>query len=164
MSNWYILHVITLKSDRLCESLNNQGHLYAFTPMMEYYRRDKKANALKALFPGYIFIKTKMDQEEFDAVLFHMKESKDGLIRQLKYNDATALKNDEIEVFEKLIDSSGIVRMSKAYLENKKAVVYEGPLKSFENDIVKVDKHNQIAYLRFEFMGRNIQVGLNIDR
>ena len=52
--------------------------------------------------------------------------------------------------------------MSQAYLQDGKAVIIEGPLKSFENNIVKVDRHNQYAYLDLSFMDRRIKVGLNI--
>ena len=66
--NWYVLFVLVAKEKKLCSVLTKKG-LNAFIPQMEYYRRDIKGNALKSLFPGYIFIKSEMNQSDFDNFL-----------------------------------------------------------------------------------------------
>lgn len=162
--NWYILYSLTAKTKKLIKMLNSQGCVFAFIPLIEYYRRDINDYALKPLFSSYIFVKTSLNQQEFDILLMSMKEDKDGLIRQLKYKDTTALSDDEIEMFDKLLDSSYVLRMSQASLINNRAIISHGPLKYFEQDIVKVDKHNQLAYLDLKFMNRYIQAGLVINK
>ena len=67
--NWYVLFVLVAKEKKLCSVLTKKG-LNAFIPQMEYYRRDIKGNALKSLFPGYIFIKSEMNQSDFDNFLY----------------------------------------------------------------------------------------------
>ena len=62
----------------------------------------------------------------------------------------------------KLLNDEGILEMSQAFIEDKRAKVIEGPLIYYQNHIVKVDKHNKLAYLDIEFMNRQILVGLNI--
>ena len=56
--NWYVLFVQTLYEDKLCVFLNRSEDVFAFSVKIEYYRRDRKANELKSLFPGYVFVKT----------------------------------------------------------------------------------------------------------
>lgn len=159
--NWYVLFVLVAKSDKLCSLLNKKG-INAFIPQIEYYRRDIKGNALKPLFPGYIFVKSEMDQSDFDNFLYKLGEQKDGLIKQLKEDGVSALRDEEIEMFNKLLNDEGILEMSQAFIEDKRAKVIEGPLIYYQNHIVKVDKHNKLAYLDIEFMNRQILVGLNI--
>ena len=159
--NWYVLFVLVAKSDKLCPLLNKKG-INAFIPQIEYYRRDIKGNALKPLFPGYIFVKSEMDQSDFDNFLYKLGEQKDGLIKQLKEDGVSALRDEEIEMFNKLLNDEGILEMSQAFIEDKRAKVIEGPLIYYQNHIVKVDKHNKLAYLDIEFMNRQILVGLNI--
>lgn len=159
--NWYVLFVLVAKSDKLCSLLNKKG-INAFIPQIEYYRRDIKGNALKPLFPGYIFVKSEMDQSDFDNFLYKLGEQKDGLIKQLKEDGVSALRDEEIEMFNKLLNTEGILEMSQAFIEDKRAKVIEGPLIYYQNHIVKVDKHNKLAYLDIEFMNRQILVGLNI--
>ena len=156
--NWYVLFVLVAKSDKLCSLLNKKG-INAFIPQMEYYRRDIKGNALKPLFPGYIFVKSEMDQSDFDNFLYKLGEQKDGLIKQLKEDGVSALRDEEIEMFNKLLNTEGILEMSQAFIEDKRAKVIEGPLIYYQNHIVKVDKHNKLAYLDIEFMNRQILVG-----
>ena len=159
--NWYVLFVLVAKSDKLCSLLNKKG-INAFIPQIEYYRRDIKGNALKPLFPGYIFVKSEMNQSDFDNFLYKLGEQKDGLIKQLKEDGVSALRDEEIEMFNILLNDEGILEMSQAFIEDKRAKVIEGPLIYYQYHIVKVDKHNKLAYLDIEFMNRQILVGLNI--
>lgn len=159
--NWYVLFVLVAKEKKLCSVLTKKG-LNAFIPQMEYYRRDIKGTAFKSLFPGYIFIRSEMKQSEFDDFLYRLEDQRDGLIKQLKEDGVSALRKEEIEMFKKLLNEKGILEMSQAFIEDKKAIVTYGPLIYYQDHIVKVDKHNKLAYLDIEFMNRQILVGLNI--
>lgn len=159
--NWYVLFVLVIKQEKLCSLLRKNG-LDAFIPMYEYYRRDIKGNTIKPLFPGYIFIRSEMEQNDFDQFLYNIKESKEGLIKQLKETGVSALRDEEVKMFDCMLNSEGILKMSQAFIENKRAVVYNGPLINYQDHIVKVDKHNKLATLNLEFMDRRIVVGLEI--
>lgn len=160
--NWYILFALAEKQEQVCNVIRNQG-LHAFLPMMEYYRRDCREIVTKPMFPGYIFVRTGMQQQDFDQMLFSLGDQKHGLIRQLKREDSTAMRKSEIDFFQKLLTEDGISKMSYGYLQNKKAVVTQGAIQPFQDRIVKVDRHNKIAWLGFEFMNRQIQSGLWLD-
>ena len=51
------------------------------------------------MFNNYVFVKTHLNQNEFNDLLLKMREENDGLIKQLKNVDATALTEKEIEFF-----------------------------------------------------------------
>ena len=86
------------------------------------------------------------------------------MIKQLKEEGAAAMRQEEIDFFSHLLDEQGIARMSRAYLKGGRAAVVDGPLKYFEERIVKVDRHNRLAWLDFEFMNRRVQAGLTISQ
>ena len=94
-----------------------------------------------------------MNQCDFDNFLYKLESQRDGLIEQFK---------EKIELFKMLLNNEGILEMSQAFIEDKKAVVTKGPLIYYQDHIVKVDKHNKLACLDFKFMNRQILVGLNI--
>ena len=94
--NWYVLFVLVVKEDKLCSLLRKKG-LDAFIPMYEYYRRDIKGNAIKPLFPGYIFVRSNLEQLDFDQFLFNIKEPKEGLIKELKKAPKHLLKINELK-------------------------------------------------------------------
>ncbi|MDD3139534.1 MAG: transcription termination/antitermination NusG family protein [Lachnospiraceae bacterium] len=158
--HWYILFAQSEKQSQLCSFLHEKG-LNAFLPMMEYYRRDRKALAEKPMFPGYIFIKSEQSQREFDNFLFSIKDKTWGLIRQLKNAGDSALTEDERLFFGNILDDKGFARMSYGYLNgDKKAVITQGPLYIYEDRIVKVEKNNGYAYLDFKFMDIPVKAGL----
>lgn len=161
--NWYILYALVDRQEQLCSVLSQQG-LRAFVPKMEYYRRDRKELAVKAMFPGYVFIRSELGQEAFDRLLTELGERKQGMIRQLKEEGTTAMRKEEREFFSHLLDDTGLSKMSYGYLKGGRAVVTEGPLLHFQERIVKTDKHNRLAWLDFEFMHRRIQAGLTIQK
>lgn len=162
--NWYVLFTLRQKTNQIVSNLNKREDIEAFIPQYEFYYRKTKEYMISPMFPNYIFIKTHYDQIDFNILINRMGEEKNGLIRQLSKDDVSALRKDEIEMFDLLLDENHVVRMSQAYLQDGKAKVYEGPLKSFENQIVKVDIHNQYAYLDLTFMNRRIKVGLKINK
>ena len=69
----------------------------AFIPKMEKYIRSKDKIIIQTMFSGYLFIKTNMDQTEFDTLLLFMKEERDGVIRELKKEEVSALTKEEIK-------------------------------------------------------------------
>lgn len=160
--NWYVLYALSNKLDKLLIYLNRKQELEAFVPLLEYYRRKENRIDVKPLFNSYIFVKTNLDQLAFNDLLNHL-EDRNGLIRQLWFKDETsALTNNEIKMFENILDGSHIVRMSQAFLLDGKAKIIDGPLKYYENNIIKVDKSNKLAYLNLSFMNRRIKAGLII--
>lgn len=163
--NWYVLYVQALKVDKLLIYLNRVKGIDAFTPLLEYYRDVSKSIDVKPLFRGYIFVKTKMNQLEFNNVINNI-EDKDGLIKQLWFKDeeTTALTKEEIDMFEHILDGSYVVRMSQAFLQDGKAKIISGPLKYFENNIIKVDRHEKLAYLDIDFMNKRMKAGLLITK
>lgn len=158
---WYVLFALVAKENKLCSVLRKKG-INAFIPMMEYYRRDIKGNTLKMLFPGYIFVRSEMEQRDFDNLLYELGEQRDGLIKQLKDEGVTALRQEEVDMLKKLLNSKGILEMSQAFIEDNKAKVIYGPLIHYQDHIVKIDKHNRLATLDIEFLNRHILAGLEI--
>lgn len=158
--NWYVLYALSNKFERLIINLNKRDNIEAFISQYEYYRRSIKGCDIKSMFKDYIFVKSTLNQSEFNLLLQNIKEEKDGLIKQLVRDDVSALRKEEIDMFEKLLDDNHIVRMSQAFLQDGKAVVSCGPLKPFENNIVKIDRHNHIARLNLSFMNIDIIVGI----
>lgn len=158
--NYYVLYCQTLKAEKVCSRLNKKDGIYAYIPKMEYYFRLHDEIVLKVMFPGYVFIKTELNQLEFDELLYSLNEERDGIIKELKKTDVSALTKDEVNLFKKLLDDEGILRMSYGYKKNKMTIVTSGPLIYFENCIIKTDKRDMIAVLDIKFFDRYIKVGL----
>lgn len=146
--------------DKVCLFLNRRKQVHAYIPQMEKYIASKETMILQVMFPGYVFVETTLNQLEFDAFLSSMDEEKDGIIRELRKEEVSALTDDEKDLLRKLLNEEGILVMSEGYKENGITIVTDGPLKEFQQDIVAVNKKDRLAILRIEFLNRKIKAGL----
>lgn len=160
--NWYVIFTLSYKTKRILSNLNTKRELEAFVPKYEVCHRYTKEIKIKPMFDNYIFVKTDLNQEEFNCLLYKMKDDNDGLIKQLKNDEASALTFKEIEFFDLILDSQHIVKLSHGYQESGKTHVIDGPLMAYEKHIVKVDKHNCCAFLDLIFFDRRIKLGIDI--
>lgn len=160
--NWYVLYTLSYKTNKIINNLNRNKDLTAFAPEYEVCHRKTKEVLIRPMFNNYVFVKTQLDQNEFNDLLLKMREENDGLIKQLKNVDTTASPEKEIEFFNLVLNRNYIVKLSHGYQENGKTIITDGPLKLLEKHITKVDKHNQCAYLDLKFFNRRINMGLEI--
>ena len=158
--NYYVLYCQTLKCEGVCRRLNGKGKLQAFIPQMESYHRLSNQILLKTMFPGYVFIKSELNQSEFDALLSSLSDERNGIIKELKKSEVSALTKDEIDLYQRLWNQNGILVMSEGYKENGKTIVTKGPLLSFQEEIVATDKRDMVAVLKLTFLDRNIKAGI----
>ncbi len=160
--NWYVLYTIHYKTQNIISNLNRYDDIIAFVPKYEFCQRKTKEIIIKPMFQNYVFVKTHRNQEEFNDFLYSLKDEKNGIVKQLRKEETTALTNKEIEFFEMVLDKQFIVRLSHGYQEDGITHVVEGPLKLLEEHIVKVNKNKQCAYLDLCFFDRNICMGIEI--
>ena len=139
---------------------NTQKDVHAFIPRMETYIHSKDEIILKVMFPGYLFIETNMNQKEFDILLNLLNEEKDGIIKELKKDDVSALTDDEIQLMYQLLNKNGILKMSEGYKVNGKTIITKGPLLHFQDEIIDTNKRDMFAILDIKFLNRNIKAGL----
>lgn len=63
---------------------------------------------------------------------------------------------------ERKIPREGVLMMSYGYCENGKYVVMEGPLKGYEERIVRIDRRKRKAYLDIEINGHVVKAGFGL--
>lgn len=148
-----------------------------FLPELEYYRRDRKENDTKPLFPGYLFVHSDMDRRELHEFLLAHRTKVRTFIKELglpdkgfareaegEFTDGVAdLTDEESSFLDRMLDEKGIQRMSAGYRESSgKTVVMEGPLAAFSERIVRTDRHERLAYLNLKFREFDVVAGLEI--
>lgn len=162
--NWYVLYCQSAKVEQLCDVFNSSDDTEAFAVMMETYRRDREHLVLEKMFPGYIFIRTHRDQNEFSQFLLGLKDQKDGVIRELRKEGVSSLTDDEITLLDNLLDENHVLKMSYGIRINGKSVPYKGPLIRYAGNIKSVDFYRNTACLDIPFLGREIICGLTVKR
>ena len=92
-----------------------------------------------------------------------MKEDRDGVIRELKKEEVSALTKEEIKLLDILLNEQYVLVMSKGYKVNGRAKIIEGPLKELEEYIVAVDKKSHEAVLNIEFLNKKLKAGIEMQ-
>ena len=175
----YIQDAEQHKLKGLIEKYLPKEHGEVFIPRMELYRRsDKKVKEI-TIFSGYVFIYTDLNIREVHEMLNGCRSKLNSSVKELAMRqrqmsepnflyesskddslyELSDLNEEETVFLDTLRAGDGLLSMSFGYEENKKCHVMEGPLKVFEDKIVKLDKHNRKAFLRFEINGRQVRAG-----
>ncbi|MBS6374071.1 MAG: antiterminator LoaP [Erysipelotrichaceae bacterium] len=163
--NWYVIFVKGGKEASLTNLLN-RSNIDAFIPLMEKIHK-KKGEFIKVIvpmYPNYIFIRSKLDQMEFNQRLYIFKQQHSGILKQLQIDKegTSVLQKEEIVLMEKMMDSQYIVKHSSGIIEGDRIKIIDGPLKGLESSIVRIDRHKRLAYLNNVLLGRQIKISLEI--
>ena len=105
-----------------------------------------------------------MNQNDFNTLIYSLKEERDGLIKELKKKEVSALSKDEISLFDQLLDKNGILKMSYGHKEQGKTIATSGPLVYFKDSIIDTNRRDMTATLNIAFMNRNIKAGIMIGK
>lgn len=163
--HWYVLYVCGNKEQSIVSFLRNEG-LLSFTPLMEKLHKKQGVfhKVIVPMFPNYVFVSTELDQKEFHEKLRSLRERKQGIVKQLSYDNegTSALREEEQAFLSSLMDEEYLVKHSVGMIEGDRVVIMEGPLIGFESKIVKINRHNRMAYLDQELLGRPIKISLEI--
>lgn len=156
MMYWYIVHIKLEQSSKLVKFFNQQNNTIAFVPKMErwYNIKGKKNYIIKDLYPDYVFIKSEMDQLEFNERFKEFFKSIDGIAQLLEFEDVYVLKTEEQILMERLLDNKNIIRHSVGNIVNSKLIVEKGPLVNLENKVIKIDRHQRLAVLKSDFFNK----------
>lgn len=159
MMYWYVVHIKLERGPKLVSFFNQQNNIKAFIPKMErwYNIKGKKDYIIKDLYPDYVFIKSEMDQHEFNKRFKEFFKSIDGFAQLLELEDVYVLKTEEqilMERLQRLLDNKNIIRHSVGNIVNSKLIVEEGPLVNLENKVIKIDRHKRLAILKSDFFNK----------
>lgn len=97
------------------------------------------------------------------TVLYQALKSVIGLSKILDMGgELIPLTKEEVRMIE-LLDHDRVLRMSRGYIKDHKVYIKEGPLKSYETSIKKVDRHKRKAWFEVEIFGRMMYVCAGLE-
>lgn len=164
--NWYVLYVQGGKETFLRDMINRRGDVVAFVPMMErlYKIRGEYKEAIKPMFPSYLFIKTDQEQAYIETLFQEYRLKLRGFRKLLKYDEegTSVLQKEEVAFLDAILDEEYVLRMSKGKIVSGILMIENGPLVGQEANIRKVDRHKCIAYLYVKVLDKEVIAGMII--
>ena len=147
----------------LAEALSDDFLVWLPKKEVKEKRNGKYEIAERPMFSGYLFLYWEGSEEK----LFPMFELRriPGLIRFLCYDDGSlALKGKDQDFARWLHMHGGFIRQSKVvYSEGQRIHICEGPLKGFDGNVIKVDRHHKRITLRFDIAGNISDVNFSVE-
>ena len=166
MKPWHVLYVMGARQKRILELLNQQDGVKAFTPLKEVVHRiqGKRVIVKKPLFPSYVFVETELNPNGFQQALLQYRSQIRGILKELRYeDDVSALSTEERAYLEGLMDEEHNVRISKGEILDGEVIITEGPLKGYESNIIRIDRHKRRAILNVRMNDREMQVDVSLE-
>lgn len=126
-------------------------------------RGGKFETVSKPLFPSYLFIWWDCD-DELKFPFYEVKRIP-AIIRFLGYdNGSFALVGKDQSFAEWIHMHDGNIRTSKVvFREGQRVHIVEGPLRGFDGNVIKVDKHHRRIVLRFDVGGIISDVSFSVE-
>jgi len=159
---WHAIYVTTGQEEKakraLLETFKND--LKVLVPKRELKERKlgKTRIVNRKLFPGYVLINGEITKE-----VYHKIKKIPMLLKLLKGQEGPLeIDERELAVLNILIKNEKI-KISKAYKENDKIKIIEGPLLGMEGRIQSVDARKGRAKVNVDFLGTSKVVQLGID-
>ncbi len=162
MDSWYVLHVLTGKELEV-KNIAKKNGFKAFAPrrILREQKNGVWKNVERILIPGYVFIQTEMTSDNYYKI-----EAIPGIINILRGASAhpEPVLENEMKVIFGLTRDSDLVGISDIYYEGQNIKVFSGPLEGLEGNIVKVDKRQFRAKVKFIVAGNEkiVELGINV--
>jgi transcriptional antiterminator NusG len=162
---WYAVQVRTGEEEKVkhfCNKLiSNEVMKECFIPHYENKMRYLGSwhISTEVLFPGYIF----MVSDHIDELRINVSRIP-SLIRILgDGNEIIPLYDKEVEFLMQFGKAEHLIKMSQGYIENKRVIITDGPMKDYDGTIKKIDRHKRRAVIEVEFFGRTMDVTVGME-
>lgn len=108
-SHYCVLYTQTLKQWEVTTVLKKklpEGRGTVFYPCIELWRHDRKATEIRALFPGYLFVRSDMEPEELHHFIGEHRRDVSSFIKELRISEKkisggdAAEKTDEVNEYQ----------------------------------------------------------------
>ncbi len=157
--NWYVLHVLTGSELEVRRRLREKEITAVVLQETVTFRRGgvwKKE--VRTVFPGYVFIYLELTEN-----IYYLIKGIPGAIRLLPKGDRPQplLKEDELLLLS--WGANDILPLSQVDFSGKEPRILGGPLKEWEEYIVKIDRRQRRAQLRVPVLGEGKDVTLYIE-
>lgn len=158
--SWYVLHVLTGTELNVKKQLARRTpHIHTLVPRRKLKERHQGVmkEVTHFLFPGYVFVQTDLDHESYYKII-----APDGVIEILGRPKPVPVPHEEMAHVLRWCEESELIGLSRVQ-PGKKAIVIDGPLKSMEGYIVRLDRRKGRARVRMTLFGEPKEIDFGIE-
>ena len=168
---WYVFFVRTGQEQKAADQIKTAfevdevTHLKFLSETL-FRKSGYVTKEVKLMFPGYVFIATKIRNDEFVGRSLDCVHKSKYIVKLLCYDDThqAAMSSEEQAALDWLVQDNHCIEVSKGFIIGDRVIVTDGPLVGRESIIKGIDRHKMKAVIELEFMGgvRQMKVSLEI--
>lgn len=164
-NSWYAIQVPTGQEEKICRAIRRVAAIVSFksaSHRASRRRRRSEASAVTSLLlPGYVIVVTS-DVQALHNRLKDVNSFTKLLTFDGKFLPLNGSERAWIGAFTSSDDRT--VPMSRAFMDGDRIVVFSGPLKGREAQIVSVNRRKSIACIELDMFGRRVKtrIGLGV--
>jgi len=132
MMNWFVLYTTSRAEKKVAERLEEKG-IEVYLPMIEEVRQwsDRKKKVKKALFNGYIFVKSSKGK------LYELIQTP-GAVKFVNFSGEFAtVREEDIEMIKRIVETGVSVEVDNSEIELGQYVkILGGPLQGMEGECI----------------------------
>jgi len=125
-ADWYALHIRSHFEQKVYEGLQSKS-LEAFYPRVQVMsrRRDRRKKILTPILPGYVFVHTDLDPEEYWQIIRTI-----GVVRMVAFKGKPVPATEEEIQSLMILDGTDRTVQNRAYMKKgDRVMIMDGPLK-----------------------------------
>jgi transcription antitermination factor NusG len=153
---WYALWTHSHCEQIVREQLTQRG-IHVFLPTFDVWsiRRGTRRRAARPIFPGYVFVRDRMEKNTHIAIL-----GTRGVVRVLgeRWDRLAAIPDDEMRAVERLVSSSESVQPFPYLPLGARVRVVAGPLAGVTGILVRSKRDQGLLVLSVHLLQRSVAV------
>ena len=156
--NWYATYTRSKHEQKVNDRLEKKN-IETFLPLIERWsrRKDRRKKIHLPLFPGYLFVRTKMDVHTHLEIL-----KTDSVVRVLCYNGKPApIPDEQIHAIQVLVKNGMAVSPYPYLKEGMRVRVVNGPLIGVEGILLKTKPNKHRLVLSVDLLQESVSVEID---
>ncbi len=152
---WYAIHTRSRFEQKVYDGIHGKS-IEVFLPRIQVMsrRKDRRKKILVPLLPGYVFVNTSLDPDEYLQILKTV-----GVVRLIGFKgQPVPVKDDEITSL-RILDGTDRTVHNRAYMNSGDMVmIMEGPLKGLVGFYIRHKDQGHRVVVSVELLHRSLEV------
>lgn len=168
---WYIVQVLSGNEKKFIDALNLKIEKDAKSEFFEEFfipeeevivvRRGKKSREKKKIFPGYVLVRMKLNDDSWHLIRNIPKVT--GILGD--GNKPMALSEVEVnKIYKRIEDREHSLTSSNRFSPGDEVQIIEGPFESFSATVQNVDAKKELIAVNVSIFGRQTSLELRFDQ
>ncbi len=155
---WYALHTKSHFEQKVFEGLIGKA-FEAFYPRMQVMsrRKDRRKKILVPMLPGYVFVHTTMDPEQYHRIIRTV-----GVVKMVNFKGQPIPANEEEIASLKILDGTDRTVQNRAYVKKgDRVMIMEGPLKGLIGFYIRHKGKSDRVIVSVDLLKRSLEVEID---